>query len=346
VRGECLGLPIETGIIQQSKVSHTSSGGLERLARQLDLTGSVQAGKNYLIVDDALTQGSTFTQLKKHIKLGGAPAHQDASIYALLARQMHSISWEVVHVLFTAAFKSQQKNVDAIQVTWENHPKGRASLDNIRQLIFDAAGRIERPAWDGRDSGLPAERRAGDARVVPGVQLSGRGARPDAGRAGGEPAPAAAAERSTDDIVRSNPRGTGGNGESQTLDSRPEPSLRGPSLQGLPAEITVDGQRIIFVGFKPAQEAAAAYAKSAGLDYRPPTAYAKVDAVRAKRIADAFEAMPHDPQDPTVKAAYQALIDETTAQHAAMLATGRIKPRFLVDGCDDGCNVKAIKKPK
>ena len=39
---------------------------------------------------------------------------------------------------------------------------------------------------------------------------------------------------------------------------------------------------------------------------------------------DAYEAMPHAPDDPTVKAAYQAMIDETVAQYAGMLATGPI----------------------
>ena len=71
-----------------------------------------------------------------------------------------------------------------------------------------------------------------------------------------------------------------------------------------------------------------------------------VDPERAKRTVDAYETMPHAPVGPTFKAAYQVMIDETVAQCAAILATGRIKPHFLVDGCDDGCKIKARKKPK
>lgn len=111
-----------------------------------------------------------------------------------------------------------------------------------------------------------------------------------------------AASRS--DIKRSNARRIGGDGEPQALDSRPRPGTRGTSLAGLPAEIEVDGQRLRFGAFQPAQDAAAAYAKSSGIPYNPPQTYAKVDPARAKRIADAFEAMPHAPNDPLSRSSF------------------------------------------
>lgn len=78
----------------------------------------------------------------------------------------------------------------------------------------------------------------------------------------------------------------------------------------------------------PAREAAAKYAREAGIDYHPPTEYVKVDPERAKRIADAYDAMPHAPHDPEVKAAYDALSKETIAQYKAMLGTG-LKVEFI-----------------
>lgn len=54
------------------------------------------------------------------------------------------------------------------------------------------------------------------------------------------------------DIQRSNARRIGEDGESQALDSRPQPGTRGASLQGLPAEIKVDGRLVRFGGFIPA----------------------------------------------------------------------------------------------
>ncbi len=45
------------------------------------------------------------------------------------------------------------------------------------------------------------------------------------------------------------------------------------------------------------------------------------------RIAEAFEAMPHDPSNPAVKASYAAMIRETLAQYEVVKATGlKIEP--------------------
>lgn len=96
----------------------------------------------------------------------------------------------------------------------------------------------------------------------------------------------------------------------------------GTDLDGSPGEVMVDGVEVRFGGFKPAQAAATAYAKASGLDYTPPSRYASVDAERATRIADAYEAMPHEPDAPEVAAAYNAFISETLAQYEAILKTG------------------------
>ena len=39
----------------------------------------------------------------------------------------------------------------------------------------------------------------------------------------------------------------------------------------------------------------------AGLPYNPPRQYVEVDEKRARRIAQAFQDMPHDPSDPNVR---------------------------------------------
>ncbi|MBC7599210.1 MAG: hypothetical protein H7238_09345 [Polaromonas sp.] len=107
---------------------------------------------------------------------------------------------------------------------------------------------------------------------------------------------------------------------------------QGTTLEGLPARIEVDGKQIVFAGFKPAQDAAAAYMQEAGMDYSPPKTYTKVDAARATRIANAFEAMANKPTDPQVKASYQAMIQETLDQYQEILKTG-LKVEFN-DGSD------------
>lgn len=87
------------------------------------------------------------------------------------------------------------------------------------------------------------------------------------------------------------------------------------SLRGLPRirEASV---------FDQAVEVAQAYANAAGFEYTPPTNYVKVDKERAARIANAYEEMQHNPSDPEVIAAYDAMIAETEAQYQAMLDAG------------------------
>lgn len=59
---------------------------------------------------------------------------------------------------------------------------------------------------------------------------------------------------------------------------------------------------------------AADYTKEAGISHSPFTGYAPLNEDLGKRVADAYEAAPHIPDDPKVKAAYQALATETRAQ--------------------------------
>ena len=70
------------------------------------------------------------------------------------------------------------------------------------------------------------------------------------------------------------------------------------------------------------KDAAAAYAKKAGIDYHPVQTYQTADPVLGSKIAQAFDEMKHDPNDPKVKAAYDALAKETLAQWQAIKDTG------------------------
>jgi hypothetical protein len=76
------------------------------------------------------------------------------------------------------------------------------------------------------------------------------------------------------------------------------------------------------------------YMQSSGQPYNPPTTYAKLDADRAKRIAQAFDNMEHNPDDPTVKAAYHAFAKETVAQYDAIKDAG-IKVEWIKPGQAD-----------
>lgn len=68
--------------------------------------------------------------------------------------------------------------------------------------------------------------------------------------------------------------------------------------------------------------AARAHAEKRGLPYEPHPEYVRADPERGKGIAKAYEAMKHAPDDPAVKKAYRALIDETKEQYEAIKKMG------------------------
>jgi hypothetical protein len=69
-------------------------------------------------------------------------------------------------------------------------------------------------------------------------------------------------------------------------------------------------------------DVARSYAASAGIPHRRQAVYAEVDEARARRIADAYEAMKHEPQNPKVKEAYADLIRQTKDQYQALVKAG------------------------
>ena len=216
----------------------------------------------------------------------------------ILPREMQSITWEAVRGLFPWTIKKQlAPKVDAV---WADVRQGKLTIAKARQKIFAMSGGINRFAWEQGGEGLsPANGGVSFEKGNPNV-VSTEGRR--FSRGGGVPG-------------------------SQGVPSEPYRPYQGTgkagrTLDGLPALVSVDGVEVEFAGFKPAQDAAAAYMEKAGLPYQPETVYHKIDKARAARIAAAYDAMPHTPQDPEVKAAYDAMVKETLAQYEAMLETG------------------------
>jgi hypoxanthine-guanine phosphoribosyltransferase len=66
-----LGLDTETAVVQANRPHRTGMDGLDRLFSVPDFTGEIEAGRDYLLVDDTLTQGATFAALASHIQQAG-----------------------------------------------------------------------------------------------------------------------------------------------------------------------------------------------------------------------------------------------------------------------------------
>jgi len=147
--------------------------------------------------------------------------------------------------------------------------------------------------------------------------------RPRRSRAAGEEAGTVVPDgraRLADDAGRDEPgtgdgRGPRGDGSAGGAVRASESRGRGASrLAGIPANSPGPNPAIV--------EASRRYLDSIGLPFRRQARYAAVDPARGKRIADAYEAMPHDPFNPEVKAAYDALAKETIAQYEALTSSG------------------------
>ena len=105
-------------------------------------------------------------------------------------------------------------------------------------------------------------------------------------------------------------------------------------LEGLPGKVLVPGDETSLPEWyvpgphDTIHSVAEQYMRDASLPYNPPRIHAPVDVPRAQRIAEAFEQMPHAPDDPAVRASYDAMIKETIAQFKAIESTG-LKIEFI-----------------
>jgi GNAT superfamily N-acetyltransferase len=98
-------------------------------------------------------------------------------------------------------------------------------------------------------------------------------------------------------------------------DGRRAYSRRGLSpLEGAPAKTAGPDPSLVAV--------AEDYAAANGIALRRPARFAELDVDRAQRIAAAFDAMQHAPQDPAVRDAYEDLKRQTQAQYDALVAAG------------------------
>jgi predicted amidophosphoribosyltransferase len=69
--GYVTGLEVDTGIVQSRKVGRTGKGAWHRLAFRPAFSGPVQAGREYIVVDDIVTGGVSLSELRQFIESQG-----------------------------------------------------------------------------------------------------------------------------------------------------------------------------------------------------------------------------------------------------------------------------------
>jgi hypothetical protein len=87
---------------------------------------------------------------------------------------------------------------------------------------------------------------------------------------------------------------------------------------------TPAGSRLFNTPLEGVQNVVQKYVQRAGIDYRPGKNITQLNEERAKEIGQAYDRMKHDPKDPEVKKAYNAMAKETIAQYEAILEEGYV----------------------
>ena len=126
------------------------------------------------------------------------------------------------------------------------------------------------------------------------------------------------------------PERTRDGGDGRTTDGTIK-SLKGsPTVQGA----TGPDARLVSVAEK--------YAAENGIDFKRQSEYVEVDENRAKRLADEYAKMTHDPKSPKVKEAYSELIKQTKAQYKALVDAGY---KFWFIDLNNAENIEYISSP-
>ena len=248
-----------------------------------------------------------------------------AKLRGIAPSEMQSITWEAIREVYDKQFKQKSYALDSVRAIWKKYADEDIDYETAREQAFQAGGGYSPPSWyqqlavsefdsigDGRRESTYAE---GDD-LSPATRLRSRKGRRD-GRTGS----------GRDSGTQEGDAASQGN-RSAARAVQDELRFDDPPLEGLPSKVTVPGRgKITFGPYLPARQAAETYAEQAGIPYNPPKTYAKVDVARAERIAAEFDRMKHDPTNPEVKAAFDAMIKETLAQWEVIKATGiKIEP--------------------
>lgn len=86
----------------------------------------------------------------------------------------------------------------------------------------------------------------------------------------------------------------------------------------------VAGNKLFNEPLKDASKIANNYAKKSGIDFTDPERVTKLDEENSKAIASEYDKMKNNPTDPEVKAAYDAMIDETISQYEEIIGNGYV----------------------
>jgi hypothetical protein len=141
-------------------------------------------------------KNSSITGVKGTYGIYAEAYRRAAQERGVLPREMQSITWEAVRGLFPDTFKTAA-NADKVDNIWLQYRKGKLSLDEARNEVFNAAGGINAPEWERaglRPGAAPEVQPSINQGELPGAGVPGGSA---SGMGGGERGGAATGDSSS-----------------------------------------------------------------------------------------------------------------------------------------------------
>ena len=144
--GSRLDLPVDTDIQQINKVSRTGSGIDHRLAFQPVFDGHVEAGRDYLIVDDTLAVGGTVAALRGYIENRGGhvvgagvmTAHEGALNLPVKQAMIDNISRKHGNAMDNYWKEEFGYGIDQLTQGEAGHLNAARDVEQIRDRIAEA----------------------------------------------------------------------------------------------------------------------------------------------------------------------------------------------------------------
>lgn len=217
---------------------------------------------------------------------------------SLRASSPDSFSLEVLDAI--AKGESFDTGIDSLNEEIDNAIENGVSIGTIANLILEDDTLIE-------NKGIDSKRKAIDYAL----NIGGKGTILKAGQQAVSSKTQPITQTQTNETTNEvQPEPTGNGGTRRTPSSKTTPLEGAPTVQGA----TGPDEQLVSVAEK--------YAAENGIDLKRQGEYVEVDEERAQRIADAYEQMANDPQNPKVKEAYAELIKQTKAQYQALVDAG------------------------
>ncbi|MCG7853695.1 MAG: strawberry notch family protein, partial [Methanosarcinaceae archaeon] len=105
------GLEVDTEIVQTNVTGHTAKKGLQRLLARAIFDGKVEPGRDYIILDDVITQGGTISELKQYIEANGGIVVEVTALACAQFSSIVAINPETVQKLISKYGRTELENI-------------------------------------------------------------------------------------------------------------------------------------------------------------------------------------------------------------------------------------------